>query len=67
MLEGFDFVGCEQDELYVDIARARIKFWEVGGERALAELRDAEARERTGTKKREAVAEAGQLDLLGGL
>ena len=27
-LEGFDFVGVEQDEGYVELARARIVFWE---------------------------------------
>lgn len=66
VLEGFDFIGCEKEEMYVEIAQARIKFWVEGGERALAELRESEAKERTGVKKREAVAETGQLDLLGG-
>ena len=26
-LEGFDFIGIEQDAEYVDIARARIDYW----------------------------------------
>ena len=27
MLEGFDFVGCDREADYVEIARARIEFW----------------------------------------
>lgn len=27
VLEGFDFIGIEREEEYVDIARARIEWW----------------------------------------
>lgn len=65
VLEGFEFVGVERDERSALIAETRIGFWQAGGEEALNDLRAAEARENVSLRKREAVAEAGQLDLLG--
>jgi len=59
-LEGFQFIGMEQDADYAKIAAARIAFWTEHGEeglRIVAERERAEA-------EREAVVASGQLELL---
>jgi len=59
-LEGFRFIGMEQDAGYAEIAEARIAFWTEHGEeglRIVAERERAEA-------EREAVVASGQLELL---
>jgi site-specific DNA-methyltransferase (adenine-specific) len=59
-LEGFQFIGMEQDAAYAKIAEARIAFWTEHGEeglRIVAEREKAEA-------EREAVVASGQLELL---
>lgn len=61
-LEGFRFVGIERDPDYVEIARRRIAYWAEHGEQALEVVRRREVAER----ERQAVADAGQLDLFGG-
>ena len=59
VLEGRSFVGCEREEEYVELARARIGWWAVQSpEVALADALVAE-------KKRGDVAAAGQESLFG--
>ena len=59
-LEGMEFVGIERDPDYMEIARARIGFWREHGEDALAALAEREQ----GERRRQEIAESGQLDLL---
>ncbi len=59
-LEGFDFLGMEQDEAYAAIAEARIAWWAEHGEDA---LRIVGERERAESERAELSA-AGQLELL---
>jgi DNA modification methylase len=53
------FVGIERDDGYVEIARARVRFWREHGEQALEVVRQRSQSERM----REELAAAGQLDL----
>lgn len=55
-LEGRKFIGVEQSEEYMRIAKKRIKFWEEHGEAALV-VADAE-------QARERIKGSGQLDLM---
>lgn len=61
-LEGFQFIGVERDETYMPIAEARIRFWSEHGERAL----DIADRDKRAETARVALADDGQLNLLGG-
>jgi site-specific DNA-methyltransferase (adenine-specific) len=60
VLEGFRFVGCEREQNYMDIAQARVAFWAEHGEDGLRICAERDAAQR----QRQAVAEAGQLDLM---
>ena len=60
-LEGVSFVGVELDPDYFEIAKARIAFWREHGEHGLDVVR---ARDKS-LRERQAIAGAGQLDLLG--
>lgn len=62
-LEGFDFVGIEQDATYAAVSEARIAFWEEHGEDGLRIVAERDALERRGQERRAAHVEAGQLDL----
>lgn len=58
VLEGFDFIGCEQDAGYADLIRARIQWWSeqpqgIDTEKAIV-----------GGKARDRVTTSGQLGLL---
>jgi DNA modification methylase len=62
-LEGFDFIGIEREAEYVEIAKARIAWWEPHAGRDTEDvLLEAGLSERLHREHRE----AGQLDLLGG-
>lgn len=58
-LEGRRFVGIEREKTYIDIAAARLAFWETHGEEALRIVGEREEWER----QREAHRQLGQLDL----
>lgn len=58
-LEGFEFIGCEQDAGYAKIAEARIRFWQEHGEDG---LRIVAERERAELERQE-IAASGQLDI----
>ena len=60
-LENARFVGIEQDAEYLEIARARIRFWSEHGDGALQIVARREAADRA----RDELAAAGQLDLFG--
>ena len=70
MLEGFSFEGCELNnrleaappEPYVDIARARIAWWETHGDRSV-EIHTGSTK---AAEAREAARDAGQLSIFGG-
>jgi DNA modification methylase len=62
LLEGFHFIGIEQDADYAAIAEARITLFAEHGDDALAEVRRLERSD----AEREAHHARGQLDLFGG-
>ncbi len=62
-LEGMRFLGIERETDYALIAEARIRFWVEHGEETL----DVVARHAAADRVRDAIAETGQLDLLGGV
>ena len=68
--EGFSFEGCELNnrpeatppEPYVDIARARIAWWEAHGDRSV-EIHTGSTK---AAEAREGARDAGQLSIFGG-
>ena len=70
VVEGFSFEGCELNnrpeatppEPYVDIARARIAWWEAHGDRSV-EIHTGSTK---AAEAREAARDAGQLSIFGG-
>lgn len=60
VLEGFDFVGIEREAEYLDIAKARITFWEKHAGKPTDNVLKLKAKSTTQRKKR---AESGQMGL----
>jgi hypothetical protein len=59
--DGVAFVGVEREPEYAALARARVTWWAEHREEGLALMRELRSAER----RREATAEAGQMDLFG--
>lgn len=64
-LEGFDFVGVEREQNYMEIAEARIRFWQEHGEDGLRIVAERDARLRAAAAERHRLAEMGQMELFG--
>jgi DNA modification methylase len=60
LLEGFDFIGCEREAEYVEIAKARIAWWAAHPAGVAPAVAYAAAR------RQEEIASTGQGDLFGG-
>jgi DNA modification methylase len=63
VLDGFEFVGIEQDADYVRIAEARIGFWQEHGADGLRIVRERDQAERRSEARRETLAAMGQASL----
>lgn len=64
LLEESNFIGIEQNESYMEIAQARIAFWQQHGEDGLRIVAERDRKLREGDASRREHEEAGQLNLL---
>lgn len=64
LLEGHDCLGIEQSQEYIEIAWARIAFWQRNGEKGLEIVAERDRVLRDGDRMRQERIEQGQMDLL---
>lgn len=63
LLEGFNFIGIEQNLEYLKLASARLDFWQQHGEDGLRIVADRDKKLRESQQQRQALEEMGQMDL----